>query len=139
MKRPYCCDASAGMYEQYYANQQSGRGMPVYSGALRQRGHGLGNIIGSLFRRILPFLGRGAAAALMTGSKVVGDVSEGKKFKQSLKDRVPEGIKSLASSLVNQSGSGHRKRKRRQSKNKKKKKKPKKTKKIKRYCDKFDL
>jgi len=131
MKTKYCCEASADMYERYYANQQSGRGMPVYSGAIRQKGHGLGNIIGSLFRRILPFLGRGAAAALMTGSKVVGDVSDGKKLNQSLKDRLPEGIKSLASSVVNQSGSGHRKRKRSKSKKKKK------TKKIKGYCDKI--
>jgi len=119
MKRPYCCEASRDMYRQYYANQQVGRGMPVYSGALRQKGHGLGNVIGGLFRHILPFLGR---AAVSTGSNIVGDLISGKRMRETMKTRIPEGIKSLASSVVNQSGSGYRKRKRRQRKNRKKKK-----------------
>jgi len=117
MKRPYCCEASRDMYRQYYVNQQVGRGMPIYSGALRQKGHGLGNVIGGLLRHILPFLGR---AALSTGTNVVGDLISGRKLKETMSARIPEGIKSLASSVVNQSGSGLRKRKRRQRKNRKK-------------------
>ena len=117
MKRPYCCEASRDMYRQYYTNQQDGRGMPIYSGALRQKGHGLGNVIGGLFRHILPFLGR---AAVSTGSNIVGDLISGRKLKETMNARIPEGIKGLASSVVNQSGSGLRKRKRRQRKKKKK-------------------
>jgi hypothetical protein len=117
MKRPYCCEASRDMYRQYYASQQSGRGMPVYSGVLRQKGHGIGNVIGSLFRGIVPFLGR---AALTTGANVAGDLISGRKFTETMKHRLPEGIKGLASSVINQSGSGLRKRKRRQRKKNKK-------------------
>src|SRR5664279_6650713 len=115
MRRPYCCEASRGMYEEYYTRQQKGNGgMPVYMGATSQRGHGLGNMLGSLFRRILPFLKqnaipllqRGAAMALRTGATVVDDVHDGQTVKESLKERVPSGIKSFVSSIINQSGSG---------------------------------
>src|SRR5664279_1628333 len=114
MRRPYCCDASRGMYEEYYSRQQKGNGMPIYMGAPSQRGHGLGNMLGSLFRRILPFLKqnaipllqRGAAMALRTGAKVVDDVHDGQTVKESLKERVPSGIKLFVSSIINQSGSG---------------------------------
>src|SRR5664279_3135320 len=114
MRRPYCCDASHGMYEEYYSRQQKGNGMPIYMGAPSQRGHGLGNMLGSLFRRILPFLKhnaipllqRGAAMALRTGAKIVDDVHDGQTVKESLKERVPSGIKSFVSSIINQSGSG---------------------------------
>src|SRR5664279_1397244 len=114
MRRPYCCDASRGMYEEYYSRQQNGNGMPIYMGAPSQRGHWLGNMLGSLFRRILPFLKqnaipllqRGAAMALRTGAKVVDDVHDGQTVKESLKERVPSGIKSFVSSIINQSGSG---------------------------------
>src|SRR5664279_5464917 len=114
MRRPYRCDASRGMYEEYYSRQQKGNGMPIYMGAPSQRGHGLGNMLGSLFRRILPFLKqnaipllqRGAAMALRTGAKVVDDVHDGQTVKESLKERVPSGIKSFVSSIINQSGSG---------------------------------
>jgi len=55
MRKPFCCESSRHMFDQYYAKQQRGRGdFPVYIG--RQRGHGLGNIIESLWRRILPIL-----------------------------------------------------------------------------------
>jgi hypothetical protein len=110
MRRPYCCEASRGMYEEYYTRQQRGEGIPVYTGASSQRGHGLGNMLGSLFRRILPFLQRGAAAALRTGATVFDDVREGKTIKDSLKSQVPEGIKTFATSLFNQSGTGIYKR-----------------------------
>jgi len=110
MRRPYCCDASRGMYEEYYTRQQKGDGMPVYVGASSQRGHGLGNMLGSLFRRILPFLQRGAATALRTGATVIDDVRGGKTIKDSLKARMPDGIKTFATKLFDQSGSGVYKR-----------------------------
>ena len=55
-RKRYCCDASRQMYEDYYTGQVGGN-MPVFPGARYQRGHGLGNVIGGLFRRVvLPFL-----------------------------------------------------------------------------------
>jgi hypothetical protein len=58
MRKPYCCgDESHRMYQEYYAKQQRGGGdFPVYIGAYHQRGHGIGNILGSFFRRIIPTL-----------------------------------------------------------------------------------
>ena len=111
MKGPYDCDASRAKFQDYYNGQQKGHGMPVYVGASTQRGHGLGNMIGSLFRRFLPYIQRGASAALRTGAQVFDDVRGGKKITEALKDRVPGSINMFASSLTNQSGSGAYKRK----------------------------
>jgi len=57
MKRKrYCCDASRRVYKDYYTGQVGGN-IPVFCGARYQRGHGLRNVIGGLFRRVvLPFL-----------------------------------------------------------------------------------
>ena len=109
MKRPYCCDESRDLYEQYYDRQQRGRGeFPVYVGRYAQRGHGIGNILGSLFRRILPVLKSIAPHILRTGVNVLEDVSKGKSWKESTIKRVPE---VLSSYVFQQSGSGKRKRK----------------------------
>ena len=57
-RKRYCCDASRRMYEDYYTGQVGGN-IPVFRGARYQRGHGLGNVIGGLFGRVvLPFLQR---------------------------------------------------------------------------------
>jgi len=54
MRKPYCCESSRRMFDQYYFHLQKGGGdFPVYVGRYRQSGHGLGNILGSLFRKIL--------------------------------------------------------------------------------------
>jgi len=128
--RKFCCDASRGMYEDYYMKQSgAGGGMPVFAGARFQKGHGLGSILSGLFRRVLPFLranGRNFANNLIdTGANVVRDVFDnGKKFGDSLKERVPEGIKRTVHDLKFQSGSGLAKRRRltvKKSKAKKKK------------------
>jgi hypothetical protein len=137
MKTPFCCDATRDLYKQYYAHQQSGRGsvpiysgalyqrgfgIPVYSGVMAQRGYGIGSFFKSLFVKALPFLQRTAAAALRTGAQVFDDVREGKKIKESLKQRVPETIKDVGMSIFNQKGSGLRKRKKKPTKHKKNKK-----------------
>jgi hypothetical protein len=55
MKKPYCCEASRHLFNQYYAKQQKGGGdFPVYVGRMRQRGHGIGDIFRSLWRFISP-------------------------------------------------------------------------------------
>jgi len=57
------------MFDQYYSHEQKGGGdILVYVGRYRQRGHGLGNILGSLFSRILPFLKSFAPIAFRTGA-----------------------------------------------------------------------
>lgn len=107
MKRLYCCDASRELFEQYYDHQQKGRGeFPVYVGRYTQKGHGIGNIIGSLFRRILPTLKVLAPHVLRTGANVLDDVSQGKSWKDAAIKRIPEGLEKFA---FRQTGSGKRK------------------------------
>lgn len=52
----------------------------VYVGAPYQRGSGIGSFLGGVFRYVLPFLKRGAAAvskeALSAGMNIVSDVTE---------------------------------------------------------------
>jgi hypothetical protein len=96
MKRPYCCDESREVYERYYDRQQNGKGeFPVYVGRYTQRGYGIGNIIGSLFRRILPALKAVVPHVPRTGANVLEDVAEGKSLKESAIKRVPEGLRSV--------------------------------------------
>ena len=101
MRKPFCCDASRSLYEDYYV-KQSGNGMPVFHGARMQRDHGLGSILSGLLRRAWPVIQSGAKAFgkqfLKTGLQVANDVVEGQTFKESGKKRVPEGIKSFVSS-----------------------------------------
>jgi len=72
--------------------------MPVLVGSKYQRGHGLGNILGGLFPRVIGFSGgkgvqflkqnRGSAVSnlIQTSFKVADDLSRGKKIKESLKE-----------------------------------------------------
>ena len=110
MKRRFCCEASRGMYEDYYTKQSGGQ-MPVFMGSRYQKGHGLGSILSGLFRRVLPFLKANvknfATSALRTGVDVAEDVFDnGKKLSESLKERIPQGIKRTVQNLEFQSGSG---------------------------------
>jgi len=122
-RKAYCCDASRRMYEDYYSRQVGGE-MPVFVGSRHQRGHGLGSVLGGIFRRfIVPFFrthGKMLASdALKTGVSVAEDVLGGRTLKESVKKRVPEGIKRTAQSLIRQSGSGvARKRRKRRSRSK---------------------
>jgi hypothetical protein len=112
MKKPYCCDDSRELYERYYDLQQHGKGdFPVYVGRYAQRGHGIGNIIGSLFRRILPALKALAPHVLRVGTNVVEDVSKGKSWKEAAAKRIPEGV--LEAIKGRQTGSGKRRGKKR--------------------------
>src|SRR4051812_33473332 len=91
MKRKFCCNASRSMYEDYYM-QQSGSGLPVFQGPRGQRGNGLGSTLCDLFRSAVPMLKRGLATfgkhALKTGLEIAGDVSEGKSFRDSARERI---------------------------------------------------
>jgi len=110
-RKTYCCDASRHLYEDYYDNQ-SGSGMPVYVGRRHQRGHGLAQTIGGLFKRyVIPFvaprakqLGKQLLGNVMrTGMEVVGDVAEGRNLKEAVKERALSGIKRTVGDIVSQS------------------------------------
>jgi len=101
------------MYQDCYIgkNQFGGGNMPIFVGAKYQRGHGLGNILGGLFRSIiLPFIKRNAPMmvnkAMKTGINMAGDVASGVPFKQSVKRRVPKALKEAVDEVKFQSGSG---------------------------------
>lgn len=97
-RRKYCCDASRLAYENYYIDQV-GSGLPVYVGSRNQRGHGLGSVLGGLFRSAVPIVKKGLAtlgkSALKTGLSIAGDVLEGKNAGEAARSRVAEGIKNL--------------------------------------------
>lgn len=91
MKRKYCCDASKGMYEDYYVSQ-AGNGIPVFQGARGQRGHGFGSVLGGLFRSAMPMLKRIGKQGLLTAASIASDVLGGKSFGESARMRVRDGI-----------------------------------------------
>lgn len=77
-------------YENHYL-QQVGNGLPVFRGARVQKGHGLGNVLGGLFRSAMPLLKKGVKSlgkeALRTGVEIAGDVLDGRSIKQAAKTR----------------------------------------------------
>lgn len=123
MKKPYCCDATRDLYDQYYTNQQKGGsgGFPVHVGLYRQRGHGIGSVFASLFRRILPLIKSLAPRVLRTGADFVDDVSKGKSWKDAALNRLPENLSKVVFGNSNQSGSGTRQKRIKKSKAKRSK------------------
>ena len=115
MRKPFCCDASRALYEDYYTRQSGGE-VPVFYGARTQRGHGLGSILGGLFRRALLFLSSGAKILDQKAMNVASDMTDGKSFQDSAKSRLKEGIKTFVTSnpIIPQTGSGVIRKRRRQ-------------------------
>ena len=118
MKRKFCCDASARMYIDHYA--QSGRGgIPIFVGYRGQRGHGLGSILSGFFRSALPIIKRGLGIfgreALRTGAKIATDVADGRNLGDAAKHRISERINEIVPGVFPQSGSGYRLRRRKRS------------------------
>ena len=115
MRKQFCCDASRALYEDYYT-RQSGSEVPVFYGACTQRGHGLGSILGGLFRRALPFLSSGAKILGQQAMTVSSDMIDSKSFQDSAKSRLKKGIKTFVTlnPIIPQSGSGVRRKHRRQ-------------------------
>lgn len=71
-------------YLQYYVNQV-GSGIQGFSGTKYQRGYGFfSKLFQSAILPALKYLGR---TALSTGSNILGDVAEGRNFKESIKSR----------------------------------------------------
>ena len=92
------------MYEDYYKRQTGGGAdIPVFVGSRRQRGHGIGSILGGLFRRVVPFI-RGNVSkigknVLRTGMDIASDVLSGKRFKDAAKQGVARGLKRTAGDM----------------------------------------
>lgn len=105
MKTKYYPDAKA--YQEYYL-RQSGKGYPVFAGRQHQRGHGLGSIIGNLFKSAVPMLKKGAKAigkeALRTGLGIASDVVEGQNIKQAAQTRVKGAGRNLVQRTIKAMG-----------------------------------
>jgi len=118
MRKPYCCEASQHLFDQYYTRQQNGGGdFPVYVGRARQRGHGLGDVFKKIWRFIAPAFKSIAPHALRAGANIVEDVSSGNSWKDSAIKHGPAVLKQIPSAISagvaarnNQSGSGRRRK-----------------------------
>ncbi len=70
-------------YEEYFIRQaQTGQGMAYYAGSHGQRGHGLGSVLGGLFRSVFPFFGSNIVKTLgreafRAGSGILTDIASG--------------------------------------------------------------
>lgn len=120
-----------------YTRQQRGGGLDdnlLYytSSYKRQRGAGLGSILGSLAKRLMPFakqiLWPAAKKYVLPHAKsaalaLTDDILEGKNVGQSLKQRGVEAIKGATQQLRDQSGTGKRKKRTRAKPYKRKTKK----------------
>jgi len=112
-RKPYCSETSRCLYEDYYRNQQTGgNAIPVFVGRRYQRGHGLGQMIGGLFKRfVVPLVSTHAKRigkqvlgnVAKTGMEVVGDVMAGRSAKEAIKERGLSGIKRTVGDIVRQS------------------------------------
>ena len=85
----------------------------MFQGSRGQRGHGFGSVLSGLFRSAMPMLKRIGKQALTTGAYIASDMLGGKKFNESARARVREGINSFLPSdndISEQSGAGRRRR-----------------------------
>ena len=87
--------------------------MPVFQGSRGQRGHGFGSVLSGLFRSAMPMLKRIGKQAHTTGAYIASDMLGGKKFDESAKARVRQGINSFLpqdDDVSEQTGSGRARR-----------------------------
>jgi len=105
-------------YEEYFDARDTGSrgGIPrVFVGSPYQRGHGIGSFLDRLFKKILPFLNKGARAigkeALRARINVIEDVENNKPLKKAVKSRLAESrgnlkrkAKEKMNSLMRESG-----------------------------------
>jgi len=91
-------------YYSYYESQSGGGSRiggisRVFAGSSYQRGHGIGSFLGGLFRRILPYLYKGARAvgkeALRAGANIIEDVENNTPLKEAAKARFIESRNNL--------------------------------------------
>ena len=82
--------------------------LPVFHSARTQGGHGLGCILGGLFRRAMNFLSSGAKILGQQAMNVASDMIDCKLFQDSAKIQLKEGTKTFVTSnpIIPRSGSG---------------------------------
>lgn len=93
------------LYGHYSCSQRGGNVLPVFRGKMTQEGYGLGGLLRSFMRTIIPVISpvikravkHVGKRALNTGGKVLGDVISGRKIAESIKHRGLEGIEELKS------------------------------------------
>ena len=116
-RKVYCpCDSD---FKNHYQHQ-AGKGfsdISVFQGVPYQRGYGIGSVFRSFGIPLLKFLGK---QLVKTGVNIGTDYLSGRNFVPSVKDNAKKGIRTAASegldklrNIIDQSGSGIRKRKRR--------------------------
>lgn len=116
--------------EAYYL-RQAGRGLndigigPIYSTPpYLQRGHGIGNFFGSLFRWVKPILWSGAKAlgreTMRTGGKILSEIAENRSPDVKARDIISKHVSESKQNLIGKLR-GHGARKRKQSSPKRKK------------------
>ena len=97
-------------YVNYYTRQAGGGGLNVFRGSFNQRGHGLGNILGSVFRQIKPLALQGLKAVgrqvLRGGLNTVQDVLQGVPVKRAVTRRATDTVQHLIDQ-VKQPAVGH--------------------------------
>ncbi len=92
-----------GHYVDHYT-RQLGRGHPVFQGSRTQKGFGLGNILGGLFRTAMPLFKQGAKTlgrqALRTGLGIAQDALEGKNIKTAAQSRLKQTGRHMARRMI---------------------------------------
>jgi len=101
-----------------------------FSGARRQRGAGLGGVFGAVARHLVPFFKRFILPhATSAVGAIASDMIAKKSLSTSIKEHGKQALKRVGSDILNQSGSGKRRKRNKQkteqiqkvSKNKKRK------------------
>ena len=118
MRKPYCCEGSQHLFDQYYSRQQKGgSSFPVYVGRARQRGHGIGDIFRNIWSFLFPTIKSIAPHAIRAGANIVEDVTSGNSWKDSVMKhgstvakQIPSAISAGVAARKNQSGTGRRRR-----------------------------
>ena len=89
-------------------HNQRGGIIPYYKGAGIQKGHGLGSMLGSLFRSAAPMLKSAAKTigkqALDFGVGLAKDAMGGRDLREAAKERALEGGANILDSITGQSG-----------------------------------
>ena len=103
MITPYFADESQQYYNNYYANQV-GNGLGVFSGTTIHKGAGIGSLIGSIFRKTMPLITKGAKTIgkqlVQTGLNIASDAMQGENVKSSAEKNFKTAGNNLLSALA---------------------------------------
>lgn len=105
-------------YNQSYDN--SNASIPIYSGSVYQRGHGLGNILSGFMKVAMPIVKKGAISlgktALKTGLNIAKDSASGTNFRSAISNNMKAAGHELFDKTINHiTKSSNKKRKRKRN------------------------